>query len=41
MKMRNVMLIVSQKQRRTFNMKYIVPDGCVFRSVAGVGFCAG
>ena len=22
-------------------MKYIVPDGCVFRSVAGVGFCAG
>ena len=22
-------------------MKYIVPDGCVFRSVAGVEFCAG
>ena len=22
-------------------MKYIVPDGCIFRSVAGVGFCAG
>ena len=35
------MLIVSQKQRRIFVMKYIVPDGCVFRSVAGVGFCAG
>ena len=35
------MLIVSQKQRRTFIMKYIVPDGCYFRSVAGVGFCAG
>ena len=35
------MLIASQKQRRTFNMKYIVPDGCAFRSVAGVEFNAG
>ena len=35
------MLMVSQKQRRTFIMKYIVPDGCVFRSVAGVEFNAG